>query len=90
MKLLPERQVERVSAGTHDWISRRIAVHQDAGSKSVGVKPIVGTLMRNAELLSGQSWPFIDSVVVLAVEAFQYVEWVSTGQSNDALERPPG
>ena len=79
-----------MSSGTHDRISRGIAVHQNAGSESVGVKPIVGAVMGDAELLSGQSWPFIDTVVVLAVEAFQDVKWVSAGQSDDALERPPG
>jgi len=82
-EILHERQVKRVSSRPYDWVSRRISVNQKAGSKSVRVKPIVRTLMRYAEFLPGQRWPFIDTVVVLAVEAFQYVEWVSTRRLSE-------
>ncbi len=75
---------------TNDRISRRIAVHQNAGSESVCIEPLVRALIGDAELLSGQSRAFIDTVIVLAVEAFLDVEWASGGQSDDALERPAG
>ena len=52
---------------THDWIARRIAVHQYAGCERVGVKPVAGTRVGNADPLTAQGWPWIDAVVVLRV-----------------------
>ena len=52
---------------TYDWIARRIAVDQYAGCEGVGVKPIAGTGIENADPLPGQIWPLIDAVVVLRV-----------------------
>src|SRR5262245_53702801 len=91
MKILAEREIERMFSRPDDRVTRRVSVHQDAWRERIHVKPVVRPLMWHAELLSRhQQRPLIDAVVVLRVRAFQDVERAPTGQSHQSLERPTG